>query len=208
MLRGFAADNDADTARLHAILRDYSQRVTQFLTGFLQPYADKWLLDFASFRPLEEQGRDLPLHKRNDLLHVDAFPTRPTHGGRILRYFTNVNPLRPRVWNSTDESFAALAQRFAGEAGLKRFAARGLLRGRDMWRRIRRLKRVVGLPAPITRRTTSSCSASTTFSKRTTTCKLAGPRSASSFRPTAPGSSIPMACRTPYSRANMRWSRP
>jgi hypothetical protein len=24
---------------------------------------------------LEEEGRDLPLHKRNDLLHVDAFPS-------------------------------------------------------------------------------------------------------------------------------------
>lgn len=147
-LRGFAAENDADSERLHAILRDYSQRVTRFLTSFLQPYADKWSLDFASFRPLEEQGRDLPLHKRNDLLHVDAFPTRPTHGGRILRYFTNVNPLRPRVWNSTNEPFAALAQRFASEAGLKRFAARGQSFGRDVWRRIRKLKRAVGLPAP------------------------------------------------------------
>jgi 3-deoxy-D-manno-oct-2-ulosonic acid (Kdo) hydroxylase len=147
-LRGFAADNDEDAARLHAILRDYSQRVIRFLAGFLQPYADKWSLDFASFRPLEEQGRDLPLHKRNDLLHVDAFPTRPTHGGRILRYFTNVNPSRPRVWNSTSEPFAALAQRFAAEAGLKRFAARGRSRSRGVLRRIRGLKRAVGLPAP------------------------------------------------------------
>ena len=31
----------------------------------------------VSYRPAEdeEQGRDLPLHKRNDLLHVDAFPS-------------------------------------------------------------------------------------------------------------------------------------
>jgi len=56
-------------------------------------------LDFASFRPLEEQGRDLSLHKRNDLLHVDAFPSRPTHGGRILRVFANINPSVGRVWN-------------------------------------------------------------------------------------------------------------
>jgi hypothetical protein len=39
------------------------------------------------------------LHKRNDLLHVDAFPSRPTHGGRILRFFVNINPVQPRIWN-------------------------------------------------------------------------------------------------------------
>ena len=29
----------------------------------------------------------MPLRKRNDLLHIDAFSTRPTHGARILRFF-------------------------------------------------------------------------------------------------------------------------
>jgi hypothetical protein len=48
---------------------------------------------------LEEQGRNLPLHQRNDLLHVDAFPSRPTHGARILRVFVNINPAARRVWN-------------------------------------------------------------------------------------------------------------
>ncbi len=126
-MRGFAAENDADGARLHAILRDYSQRVIHFLSGVLQPYAAGWSIDFASFRPLEEQGRDLPLHKRNDLLHVDAFPTRPTHGGRILRFFTNVNPTRPRVWHSTAEPFAALAQHFAAAGGAEAICRAGPL---------------------------------------------------------------------------------
>jgi hypothetical protein len=49
-------------------------------------------LDFASLRPLEEAGRGLPLKKRNDLLHTDAFPTQPTNRGLILRFFTNVHP--------------------------------------------------------------------------------------------------------------------
>ncbi len=85
-----------------------------FLSSFLAPYAGKWILDFASFRPFEEDGRDLPLHKRNDLLHVDAFPSRPTRGGRILRVFTNLNLSKPRVWQTTGpfESFAqAVCQR-------------------------------------------------------------------------------------------------
>jgi hypothetical protein len=78
-------------------------------------------MDYASFRPLEEEGRNLPLHKKNDLLHVDAFPSRPTRGGRILRVFTNVNPSRDRVW-VVAERFPELAARFADQAGLKKFA--------------------------------------------------------------------------------------
>ncbi len=88
-----------DRERLHAIMRNFSQQVTGFVTRFLAPYAGKFKLDYASYRPLEEQGRDLPLHKRNDLLHVDAFPTRPTKGARILRVFVNINPSASRVWN-------------------------------------------------------------------------------------------------------------
>lgn len=88
-----------DRERLHAIMRNFSRQVTEFVTKFLAPYAGKFKLDYASYRPLQEQGRDLPLHKRNDLLHVDAFPTRPTKGARILRVFLNINPSASRVWN-------------------------------------------------------------------------------------------------------------
>src|ERR1700686_5573896 len=119
-LRGFAGDAE-NTRRLHTILRNYSARGIDFLRNFLSPYAGKWILDFASFRPLEEEGRDLPLHKRNDLLHVDAFPSRPTRGGRILRCFTNINASQPRRWNTT-ESFEILARRYAKDAGLERIA--------------------------------------------------------------------------------------
>src|SRR5262249_47756237 len=72
----------------------------------------KLKMDFASFRPLEEMNRNLPLHKRNDLLHVDAFPTRPTCGARILRFFANINPTAGRVWN-VGESFDSFMPRLA-----------------------------------------------------------------------------------------------
>jgi hypothetical protein len=88
-----------DRERLHAIMRNFSRQVSGFVSQFFSPYAGHFKLDYASYRPLEEQGRDLPLHKRNDLLHVDAFPTRPTKGARILRVFVNINPSRSRVWN-------------------------------------------------------------------------------------------------------------
>jgi len=120
VLRGVSGDANT-VERVHSIMRNYSARVIEFVGDFLSPYKEKWNLDFASFRPLEEAGRDLPLHKRNDLLHVDAFPSRPTQGGRILRVFTNLNTTRPRVWNTT-ENFETLAHKYAKPAGLQQIA--------------------------------------------------------------------------------------
>ncbi len=139
VLRGAA--NDADEERLHDIMRRFSSEVAAFLAKLLEPYAAHWTLDYASFRPEEEQGRDLPVHKRNDLLHVDSFPTRPMHGQRILRCFTNINPSAPRVWNTTDE-FSVLAQRYANDAGLPGFASRGGARGNPL---VQSVKKMFGL---------------------------------------------------------------
>jgi hypothetical protein len=124
-LHGAAVEGE-QRARLHGIMRHYSQRVRAFVGDFLRPYATQLWLDYASFRPLEEQGRPLPLHKRNDLLHVDSFPTRPVHGARILRVFTNINRTAPRVW-LTGPAFPELAATYAEAAGVQRFANGGAL---------------------------------------------------------------------------------
>jgi 3-deoxy-D-manno-oct-2-ulosonic acid (Kdo) hydroxylase len=120
VLRGISGDS-GKIERIHAVFRGYSGHVIEFAKNFLSPYAKRWTLDFASFRPIEEERRGLPLHKRNDLLHVDAFPSRPTRGGRILRIFTNLNPEKPRVWNTTD-NFESLARAHAEPAGLLKIA--------------------------------------------------------------------------------------
>jgi hypothetical protein len=104
--------NPAAVDRLRGIMRNYSESVTAFLTGFLSPYNGRWQLDYASFRPQEEEGRDLPLRRRNDLLHTDAFPTRPTHGARILRFFNNIHPTHTRDWIVSDP-FRTVATRYA-----------------------------------------------------------------------------------------------
>ena len=120
VMRGFSGDHGTQT-HLHHILRNYSAHVLEFLRDFLRPYVGKWKTDYASFRPLEEQGRDLSLHKRNDLLHVDAFRLRPTRGGRILRVFTNLHPTKPRVWYAIGD-FGYIAEKYAADAGVSRFA--------------------------------------------------------------------------------------
>lgn len=118
---GFDSAAVKDPERLRGVLRTYSQRALDFLRMFLPRYMGKCRVDFASFRPLEEEGRDLPTKKRNDLLHVDSFPTRPTSGDLILRFFTNINPTKPRVWIVSDP-MAALAPRYAQDAGLSKIA--------------------------------------------------------------------------------------
>lgn len=104
----------ASSEKLKTILANYSRRVTEFLTLVLGPYSDKWKHDYASFRPFQEKGRALRLRARNDLLHVDAFPTRPLHGSRILRFFTNINPEESRHW-ITSEGFQDLAKQFGSQ---------------------------------------------------------------------------------------------
>src|SRR5438270_4058611 len=115
-ITGFAEDNAGDSAELLRIMREYSRNATATMAKILSPYQQRWKLDYASYRPLEEENRDLSLHKRNDLLHTDAFPSRPTNGDRILRFFTNINPAEPRKWMTTTP-FDGLAQQFAGDHG-------------------------------------------------------------------------------------------
>jgi hypothetical protein len=142
ILRG-AVGSKEDLERTHDIMRRYSAETVKYLSKLLAPYAAHWALDFASYRPEQEQGRDLALHKRNDLLHVDSFPTRPMHGKRILRPFTKINPTEPRDLQTTTDRFPQIAQNFAADAGLAEIAAkRGynpLLLG---------LKKMVGMKAP------------------------------------------------------------
>ena len=114
---GLDKSESVEAARLGAILQNYSQSAANFLAALLPPYAGNWKLDFASYRPIEERGRPARLHARNDLPHVDAFPTRPTNGDRILRLFTNINLAQNRVW-ITAPPFAAIAPHFAKSVGL------------------------------------------------------------------------------------------
>jgi hypothetical protein len=76
-----------------------------------------WQQGTSSFRPLEEQGRNLSAHASNELVHVDAGAYGATHGARILRFFVNVNPDRERVW-VTKGTFAELYRRHGREAGV------------------------------------------------------------------------------------------
>jgi hypothetical protein len=57
----------------------------------------------TSFRPGNVEAHKLSWRKDDTLLHVDAFPSRPNRGERILRVFNNVNPSgQARTWKVGD----------------------------------------------------------------------------------------------------------
>jgi hypothetical protein len=138
--------DEAAAELLKKILRNYSQKVTGFLNELLAPYAKEWRHDYASFRPFQEKGRKLRVHARNDLLHVDAFPTRPLHGARILRFFTNINPSEARVW-LTSNGFADLAEEFVGKVPVPSSPSYSLM-GR-LGRKMRQWVRSAGVKVPL-----------------------------------------------------------
>jgi hypothetical protein len=126
---GFLRRDGIQAERLRQLLADFSKSTTQWVAQTLPQYSRGWQLDRVSFRPEEEATRRLRWTARNDLLHVDAFPSRPTNGWRILRVFANVNKTEPRIWITSDP-FGKLLERFGPLVGLP---------GRDPSRWTRRL---------------------------------------------------------------------
>jgi hypothetical protein len=68
---------------------DFAQKT---VTRLLPIYRTGLVPARASFRPLEIETRPMPWCKDDTRLHIDAFPSSPIQGNRILRLFCNVNP--------------------------------------------------------------------------------------------------------------------
>src|SRR5476649_366022 len=103
--------------RAARILREHSQRVGNYLTRAMPGFTAGWQSGTSSFRPMEEQGRELSAHASNELIHIDAGAYGATHGDRILRFFINLNPTRERVWISKGP-FPRLLEKHGREAGV------------------------------------------------------------------------------------------
>jgi len=103
---------DKEKKRLQEVMGRYA-RTARDLVGVLVPlYKDKLEVMRTSLRPVEAAGRATTWRQDDTRLHVDAFPSRPTGGDRILRVFCNVNPAgKPRVWR-LGEPFEDVARRF------------------------------------------------------------------------------------------------
>ena len=99
--------------QLGGMMRRFSDSARGLLEASLPAYRGKFALGRASFRPAEIAGRPSSWRKDDTRLHIDAFPTTPTNGNRILRIFCNVNPDgKPRTWR-VGEPFERVAEKFA-----------------------------------------------------------------------------------------------
>ena len=101
-----------DRAALAAMMQRFADNAAGLLRDLLPGYAATLQRARTSFRPAEISGRSYTPRHDDRLLHVDAFPTRPLHGRRILRLFSNVAPDgAQRDWH-VGEPFADYAGRF------------------------------------------------------------------------------------------------
>jgi hypothetical protein len=93
-------------------LARFARQAEALVSGLFPGYAPGLDVGRTSFRPVEVEGRSQSWRKDDRRLHVDAFPSRPLRGRRILRVFSNVNPSgQPRRWR-LGEPFEAHARRF------------------------------------------------------------------------------------------------
>ncbi len=84
---------------LKTVMARFAEQTQNLLEKVLPHYASSLRQAKTSFRPVEAKGRPLSPRKDDTKLHVDAFPSNPMQGERILRVFSNVNPQSvPRVW--------------------------------------------------------------------------------------------------------------
>jgi hypothetical protein len=99
---------------LLGMLQRYYNHSFDLLKALCPAYSQDLTPGFTSFRPAEIAGRTTSWRHDDTRLHVDAFPSRPMQGLRILRVFTNVNPVAPRVWRVGEKFDDAAARLLPG----------------------------------------------------------------------------------------------
>jgi hypothetical protein len=106
-----ARGSDEELAALGRMVARFAADASALVTTLFPRYAPHVRRARSSFRPQPAVGRAVSWRKDDSRLHVDAFPSRPNHGERILRVFCNVSPDEDRVWR-VGEPFEAVARRF------------------------------------------------------------------------------------------------
>ena len=111
-VRGATGSID-DLAEMALMITRYANQATQLIHSLFPNYIAYLNTARTSYRPNLVGAVAARSWKKDDSrLHVDAFPSRPNYGERILRVFTNVNPDdMPRVWR-VGEAFEQAAQHF------------------------------------------------------------------------------------------------
>ncbi len=114
-LKGAAADT-ATQLSLAIMIGRFRDQAQSLIHSLLPDYKPHLRLAPTSYRPTKVETRAQSWRADDRRLHVDAFPSRPNYGERILRVFCNINPNGvPRVWR-VGEPFETVAAKFLPRA--------------------------------------------------------------------------------------------
>lgn len=110
-LKGAVGDASVQQ-ELAAMIARFRTQAQELIHSLLPRYANALRPAPTSYRPSQVETRAQSWRADDRRLHVDAFPSRPNYGERILRVFTNIHPEGvPRVWR-VGEPFEAVAKHF------------------------------------------------------------------------------------------------
>ena len=110
-LKGALGDA-ATLAALESMIARFRSQAGTLIDQLLPHYKPVLHAAPTSYRPAKVETRSQSWRADDRRLHVDAFPSRPNYGERILRVFSNINPEGlPRVWR-IGEPFEAVARHF------------------------------------------------------------------------------------------------
>ncbi|WP_432720844.1 Kdo hydroxylase family protein [Jeongeupia wiesaeckerbachi] len=111
VLHGVIGDSGTQTA-VKALIQRYHDAAGELVDALFPEYRGRLRKAPTSLRLHKVEDRQTSWRKDDSRLHVDAFPSRPNYGERILRVFMNINPAgEPRVWR-VGESFETVAKQF------------------------------------------------------------------------------------------------
>ncbi len=104
---------EAESAALKALLERYHRATVSLITHLVPHYKGKLkgAMNTLRLNAIDEWSESHSFRKDDRRLHLDAFPSRPLHGERIIRIFNNINPHGvPRSWR-VGEPFPQLVKR-------------------------------------------------------------------------------------------------
>lgn len=104
----------AEAERLKAMIERFGSGAAQLIHDLL-PYRNVERAR-TSYRPVQVKGRLYSKISDDRLLHIDAFPSRPMQGRRILRFFSNIAPSSSRQWQ-VGQPFEDFARAFLPRIG-------------------------------------------------------------------------------------------
>jgi len=126
-----------ELAALAAMLARFQTDALALVRGLFPGYMSSLRVAPTSFRPGNVESHKISWRKDDTLLHVDAFPSRPNRGERILRIFTNVHPAGvKRMWKVGD-LFEQTATEFLPRIGRPVPGSAALLRGLRVTKSVR-----------------------------------------------------------------------